>query len=553
MRPSAGDQLFRETLLAQLRELMVLVRESGLTPEVVTLQRGLMQELHEAENIVKKSIEYGGADCALAGALRELEEEVVSLASFCRESRSNPLRRLSCSCSNGGDPHSGVLTRWLARWKHKLGEMEARKTLLDMPVLTLEAALALPIQVLVEVLETCSREPTIQAVGMLALQTFILQQGAGLVAEVGAAQTVQRAMVEHPFDLRVQRMSCKVMKLLAEEEENVVLLAGFGSVRLVIAALQRFGHDVEIQRCGSAAMHFLTVNRDSRIQCSSSGGPNTLHQTLSKYSSADKVIVTHCFGALANLAATSGDTCAEMLALGIPETVHKAMRHHTRVSELQTLGGKLLHLLACRDDVVQSLATLQEKSSDLMTTRECVWMLLKLTTDGAQCARIAHLDGVRILSSAMLRHPDDLEVQRHCCKLLRNLSFDKDTGEEIGDFDGIRLIHCAMWKHPQDAELQRGSCGALTNLALSKANIHRISDLNGVEVVFGAMERHREDVRIQRVGCGALALLATVEHNNHKIKYLHGDMLVREAIQTFPEDLELRKLAGNALRNFQKF
>ena len=124
---------------------------------------------------------------------------------------------------------------------------------------------------------------------MLALQTFILQQGAGLVAEVGAAQTVQRAMVEHPFDLRVQRMSCKVMKLLAEEEENVVLLAGFGSVRLVIAALQRFGHDVEIQRCGSAAMHFLTVNRDSRIQCSSSGGPNTLHQTLSKYSSTDKV------------------------------------------------------------------------------------------------------------------------------------------------------------------------------------------------------------------------------------------------------------------------
>ena len=361
--------------------------------------------------------------------------------------------------------------------------------------------------------------PTVQAQGLGMLQWALEpchgppEAGAALVA------VVVKALGRYEGDAGVQAPGVQVLRHLAAQPDNHLVLGDEGAVQVLVAAARQ-----ALRQAAPA---------DAAPLQATSGHAACAHAT------AVSVVEVSC-AALADIA-DGAQGAARVGAGGATEVVLEAMGRHAGRAVLQEQGCRLLAALLAwpqwqglQQALEAALAAMAGHSAAAAVQASACRVLLGLVAAGAPPPAPPAAAVCAAAGAALEAHPGDAGLVADCCRLLAH--FTCDAGPPAAAAATWCLVPLAMGAHPTDLLVQGHGARCLAGLVRQG-----LGDGQWVVVLMRALQEHPRAEGVLRHSLAALHGLASAAGAPGRCCMAKGSASVAQAMRDHPRHRDIQR------------
>ena len=168
------------------------------------------------------------------------------------------------------------------------------------------------------------------------------------MGELGAIEPILAGMQAFMSDLELQKLACLAVHNLAHVSHNANKIAAAGGIERVTTAMElHLNLDVQLNGCG--ALQVLSISADNRSRIVAAGGVERMVSAMIKFH--DSVVVAElCCGALLNVGCATPQMKSKLVATrgvqGVKAALHKVMEHPEAAANTRVHGKLILDGLA---------------------------------------------------------------------------------------------------------------------------------------------------------------------------------------------------------------
>jgi hypothetical protein len=402
-------------------------------------------------------------------------------------------------------------------------------------------------EILLTLREAFDSAPVVSA-GLKQLSSLALSpEEQNMLGEMGAPLVISDIMHSHRSSMPVQLAACGAIWSMSSTTQNQVTFVDCGILDGLLAAMDLFDNNAELQEKAIAALSNLSAAQSNLSSLDSKGAVSRIVNAMNKYSEVSSLQVK-CFGAVTNLASHDVDMKERMVEAGTGGAIVVAMVMHANDPYVQEKALRALRSLCANSEpnkvelaniggIDSVISAMQVHRDEEGVQLEGAWTLSALAGNADNKGVIGDCGGVDVVVRAMWVHSDKIPVQEWCCRALFTLTLDQDNCDVVLEIGGISAIINAMQAHVDCQTVQEMGCAILGNLAANDQTRMRIVDEEALDAIVLAMVLHIDDMQVQERACVALMRL-TIPSNYNAMKAANIPELVRTAARKFPDQCD---------------
>lgn len=377
-----------------------------------------------------------------------------------------------------------------------------------------------------------------------------------ILADMAAPKVISDAILTHKSVMQVQLWGCGAIWKMSGTERNQLAFVDAGALDGILAAMDRFIDDVDVQEKAIATLSNLAAAEDNLELLVDKGAVGQIVKAMNKHSQAESVQIMGC-AAVANLASHDSPFKKQIMELGGGGAVVIAMVMHPGDFCLQEKALRALRNLCANSEenkvelaniggIDAAISAMQVHRDEAGVQEEGAWTLSNLAENDDSKAAIGDCGGIDVIIRAMWVHSDNVGVQEWCIRALFTLTLDLSNGDIVLEVGGISAVVNAMQAHVDSPVVQEMGCAVLGNLAGTVHSKMRIVDEEALDAIVLAMVLHTDDMQVQERACMVLLRLAIPE-NAQSMQAATIPELAMTAARKFPERCEgpANRLVGN--------
>jgi hypothetical protein len=325
---------------------------------------------------------------------------------------------------------------------------------------------------------TVDRIQTAQPVPTVLTEEMGINQLQAADLDVAKIIKVLRAYIDMPH---VEMTGLKKLSSLELTQKDFDSIVCCGGLHLIVAAMQSYSTDMELQLHGCRAMCNTSKSLATQLGYMETGALDVLLYNMDHFPHSTH-LHAHVMTVLVNLAKL--EVNVEMIVeKGTVSRVIEVMNRYSEHEDIQQKGCAVISTLAAHP------------------------------TRYRQTILDAGAGGAVVIS--MVMHPNEAALQGQALDALRNLTADCESSMyELVHLGAIESVISAMQTHRGEAQVQEGGAYTLANLAMSRENAAFIGANGGIDAVAHTLRVYSDELSVQESCLCALAALTEVKTNS---------------------------------------
>jgi len=147
----------------------------------------------------------------------------------------------------------------------------------------------------------------------------------------------------------------------------------------------------------------------------------------------------------------------------------------------------------------------------------------------------------RIIVKALKNH-DNPKIQDKACESLRRMASNVGNASKIVLLGGLKMVSKAMMDHPQKGIVQAEACALLAELTwVIPSCVATIFDEGLLQLVLSSMQCHETNLKVQHMACGFFRAMSDDFESHSSINSVDGVGNVINAMKRYPKKYDILK------------